>query len=117
MASEGSLSTNNKIKDKGAITANVLSIRMPEQLLLWDVPHHLTEQHLTGKIALIDRGNCDFVPKVKNAQNAGAMAVLIADNVDGQSPILMGGTDNTITIPAFSILKSVGDSIKTYRNQ
>ena len=28
----------------------------------------------------------------------------------------MAGSDNTITIPAFSILKSVGDSIKAYRS-
>jgi hypothetical protein len=30
---------------------------------------------------LINRGICGFVVKVKNAQNAGAIGVLIADNV------------------------------------
>ncbi len=57
-----------------------------------------------------------FTLKVKNAQNAGAIAVIVGDNdPNATSPIAMGGTDNTITIPAFSILKSVADSIKNFR--
>jgi hypothetical protein len=40
----------------------------------------------TGQIALIDRGTCGFVVKVKNAQNAGAVAVVIADNAAGSPP-------------------------------
>ena len=31
----------------------------------------------------MDRGNCGFAIKAKNAQNAGASAVVIADNVAG----------------------------------
>ncbi|KAH9254125.1 hypothetical protein BASA81_008000 [Batrachochytrium salamandrivorans] len=33
------------------------------------------------KIFLVDRGNCDFVDKVKLSQQLGAQAVIIADNV------------------------------------
>ena len=36
---------------------------------------------VNGKLALIDRGICGFTVKVKNAQDAGAIGVLIADNV------------------------------------
>ena len=57
---------------------------------------------ITGKVALINRGTCSFVEKVKNAQNAGAIAVIMINNVPG-APIIMGGTDNTITIPAIMI--------------
>jgi hypothetical protein len=39
-----------------------------------------------GRIALIDRGTCTFAIKVKNAQIAGAIGVLIADNVAGSPP-------------------------------
>lgn len=53
---------------------------------------------LTGKIALIDRGTCGFAVKTKMAQDAGALAVIIANNVAGAPPGL-GGTDPTITIP------------------
>ena len=55
---------------------------------------------LTGKIALVDRGTCGFIVKVKNAQNAGAIAVLVADNAPGSPPAGLGGDDPTITIPS-----------------
>jgi len=61
--------------------------------------------------AIIDRGVCGFVIKVKNAQNAGAVAVLIADNVvAGLSGL--GGADASITIPAARITKASGDTLK-----
>ena len=41
---------------------------------------------VNGKIALIDRGTCTFPEKVKNAQNAGAIGVIIADNAAGSPP-------------------------------
>jgi hypothetical protein len=37
---------------------------------------------LTGKIALIDRGGCSFSTKVSNAQDAGAIAVIMANTAD-----------------------------------
>lgn len=66
---------------------------------------------LAGKIALIDRGACDFVTKAKNAQNAGAAAVLVVNNAAG-SPISMGGTDATITIPAMMVSMDDGAKLK-----
>lgn len=65
----------------------------------------------TGKIAVIRRGNCDFVIKVKNAQDAGAIGVIMLNNVSGE-PIPMGGEDATITIPAVMITKENGDLIE-----
>lgn len=65
---------------------------------------------LNGKIALIRRGNCDFVTKVKSAQNAGAVAVVMVNNVTG-APIPMGGEDLTITIPSVMISNADGDPI------
>lgn len=56
---------------------------------------------LTGKIALVDRGNCGFVVKAKNAQDAGAIAMLVADNVAASAPPAgMTGVDPTVTIPS-----------------
>lgn len=43
-----------------------------------------------GSIALIDRGACAFVDKVKNAQDAGAELVIVANS--GPGVITMGGT-------------------------
>ena len=55
---------------------------------------------LSGNIAVIDRGGCPFVQKVRHAQEAGAIAVLIANNIDGDLTFSMGGEDfDDIVIP------------------
>jgi subtilisin family serine protease len=68
---------------------------------------------LTGKIALIARGTCSFAPKTYAAQQAGAVAVIITNNVAGD-PLGMAKaeTAGAITIPALSIMKSDGDAIR-----
>lgn len=66
----------------------------------------------TGKIALINRGTCAFTVKAKNAQNAGAIGVLLANNVD-TFPAGLGGTDATITIPTMMTTKTIGANIRT----
>ncbi len=66
---------------------------------------------IAGKIALVDRGTCNFTVKVKNAQNAGAIAVVIANNVAGDPPG-MNGDDNTIVIPSISLSQSDGALIR-----
>jgi large repetitive protein len=65
---------------------------------------------VAGKIAAIDRGECTFVVKVKNAQNAGAVAVLILNNAGGG--ISMAGDDPTITIPVLAVSLIDGIAIK-----
>ena len=60
---------------------------------------------LAGKIALIDRGTCNFTVKVKNAQDAGAIGVVIGNTTDATG--VMGGADASITIP--SIMISLGN--------
>lgn len=65
---------------------------------------------LAGKIALIQRGTCNFAVKVKNAQNAGAIGVIVYNNVD-DSTIAMGGVDPSIVIPSVFVGKSDGLAI------
>ena len=59
---------------------------------------------LSGKIALISRGVCAFSVKIRNAQTAGAVAVLVANNVAGD-PTAMGsdGSPNQPTVPAYMV--------------
>ena len=68
---------------------------------------------LSGKIALIARGTCSFSTKIRNAQAAGALATLIANNLVGD-PIAMGqdGTPNQPTIPAYMVSRVDGATIK-----
>ncbi len=61
-----------------------------------------------GKIALIDRGVCTFVAKVKKAQDNGALSVIVANNVAGP-PFGMGGADPTIAIPSVMISDTDGN--------
>ncbi|MEE4638068.1 MAG: S8 family serine peptidase, partial [Wenzhouxiangella sp.] len=51
-----------------------------------------------GAVALLQRGNCLFADKVDNASAAGAVAVIMVNNVGG-APIGMAGLEGT-TIPA-----------------
>ena len=65
-----------------------------------------------GHIALLDRGSCTFSTKVKNAQNAGAIGVIIVDNRLEIPPPGMSGTDSTIAIPAVMISQPDGATIE-----
>jgi len=66
-----------------------------------------------GRMALINRGVCGFAVKVKNAQDAGAIGVLIADNVAGSPPPGLGGTDPAITIPSGRITLADANALRT----
>ncbi len=65
-----------------------------------------------GKLAIIDRGTCVFSQKVANAKAAGAIAVLIINNVAGD-PIAMARTAGfDDDIPAVMISKNDGAALR-----
>jgi extracellular elastinolytic metalloproteinase len=64
-----------------------------------------------GAIALVDRGTCAFTQKVSNAQAAGAVAVIVANNVPGD-PFEMGGADPAIEIPSVMVSLADGATIR-----
>jgi len=65
---------------------------------------------MAGKIVLVRRGTCDFVIKVENAQNAGAVAVIVMDNLPMQL-VNMSGANPNITIPAVFITLELGEAM------
>ena len=67
---------------------------------------------LSGKIALVSRGICTFSEKIRNAQDAGAVAVIVVNNVAGD-PIAMGlgGIANEPTIPAVMVSRTDGTAL------
>ena len=75
---------------------------------------------MNGNIALIERGDCPFIQKVKTAQDAGAKAVIVVNRDDGSktdwtsAPIVMGGTEgaNDIQIPSLMISTQDGAKLK-----
>jgi hypothetical protein len=67
--------------------------------------------HVHDRIALVDRGGCTFTVKVKNAQDAGAVGVIVVNNAAKGLPG-MGGSDPTIVIPSVGISLADGTAIK-----
>ena len=74
---------------------------------------------INGKVALVDRGLCDFSKKVYNAQQSGAIAVIICNIVgvnggNGEEIIGMAGGQNAgqVTIPSIFMKKSDCDKIR-----
>lgn len=66
----------------------------------------------SGKVAVIDRGTCPFDLKALNAQNAGAIGVIIVNNVAG-APFPLGGSNVAgVTIPVVMVSQSDGLVIK-----
>lgn len=67
---------------------------------------------LTGKIALLGRGTCDFTVKMRNAQNAGAVGVIVVDHTE-EPPFVMAhnGLEPAPTIPGVMVRLSDGAEI------
>ena len=68
---------------------------------------------MAGKFALISRGNCQFSEKAYYAQLAGAIAVIIYNNVSG-GPVGMAAGNNaaSVNIPVIMISQSDGLAMK-----
>ena len=73
---------------------------------------------LTGKIALISRGVCTFSTKIRNAQNAGAVAVLVSNNVAGDGiGMASDGTPDQPTVPAYNVSLNDGAALKLHNGE
>ncbi len=73
---------------------------------------------MAGNIALVRRGSCNFDDKVFYCQQAGAIAVILADNVDANLITPGGdgqidGVPQNITIPAIFISQAEGNALET----
>jgi hypothetical protein len=64
---------------------------------------------MDGRIALIERGSCEFQVKIGNAEDAGAVAVIVYDNVG--PPIVMNGDTGSVGIPAVMINNADGQQL------
>jgi Zn-dependent M28 family amino/carboxypeptidase len=65
-----------------------------------------------GSVVLVDRGSCPFSQKESIVAKLGAVAMVVADNVDEEK---MGGTlgqDTDVTIPVVSVSKADGARLR-----
>ena len=75
---------------------------------------------LTGKIALIGRGVCDFSTKIRYAQLAGAVAVLVANRIPGDPTAMgQGASPDGVqpTVPAYMVSLTDSAALKTKNGQ
>ncbi len=70
---------------------------------------------VSGQVVLIDRGFCTFKTKVRNAQTAGAVGVIIANNVSSGVAGMADDSNITdvITIPVLMVTQTDGVALKT----
>jgi hypothetical protein len=68
--------------------------------------------NVSGKIAVIDRGVCNFTNKVQNAQTAGAIAAIIVNNAPGHTAPNLTTTAQGITIPVLTLSLEDGQKLK-----
>ncbi len=73
---------------------------------------------ISGKIAVIYRGGCEFSTKVLNAQNAGAVAVIVVNNTNTPPTIEMGpGVQGAnVTIPVGMVTQETGNYLNAQIN-
>lgn len=113
-AIKDAVSRNNTFLKTGPVTANIVAYNDDAS-----GSTHLActaaanGAALKNNIAYIDRGSCAFTDKIKNAQNAGALGVIVANYSGNDTLISMGGTDFSITIPAVFTGGSNGDFLKS----
>jgi Zn-dependent M28 family amino/carboxypeptidase len=71
---------------------------------------------VAGAVVLVDRGKCQFGVKQTVAAGRGAVALIVANNKDGD----FGGTLGEkvdVTIPVISVTKAVGDELRAAPGQ
>lgn len=67
---------------------------------------------ISGNIAVVYRGSCNFSSKALNAQNEGALAVIVVNNVSGPAVGMASGDDgDQVTIPTFMLSQADGQAI------
>lgn len=65
-----------------------------------------------GAVVLVDRGTCPFGDKQTNAAKRGAVALIVANNVDGDEFGATLGEDTDVQIPVVSVTKAEGARLR-----
>ncbi len=113
VARESGLSTNNKLLKKGPVSGQVVFYNDTTAAGTHEACDSSVAplNSVAGKIAYISRGTCPFTTKMRAAQKAGAIGVLMVNNVAGDPIVMGGGPDNAIIIPGVMISQDDGAKI------
>ena len=97
------------LRDAGPITGELALVDDSDGAFgtTFDACQALTNSdQVGGKIAFLQRGDCDFEDKLKNAEAAGAIAAIVFNNQ--AELIIMSGTRDSVRIPAQMIGQADG---------
>ncbi len=99
-------------KKHSAITANVVLMKDSNTTTSNGCGALQNRLALAGNIALVDKNiSCGYVTQVLNAQNSGAIAVIVIQNTSS-APLQMTGS-GSITIPSVMISMANGNILKS----
>lgn len=104
---------NRKIRMEPMHGAKDWNIDHPTELVFGGLGYAKELTNVKGKIVLLERGKLTFTQKVKNAEKAGAKAVIIYNNTNGS---FIGNLEATSPLPVTSITKKEGEQIKKISN-
>jgi hypothetical protein len=110
-AVEGSFSRNNKLALLGSVTGPAVYFDDAGSNPLTHNACGTSATSLAGKIALISSSTCAYTTKARAAQQAGAIGIIVLRSTAGAPAAGMGGSDNTITIPAVMVSNADGIAI------
>ena len=105
------------LADRGPIAADVILVDDNDDTLEGGLPGTTSDacepvangSELGNKIALVQRGGCEFDTKISHAEDAGAVAVIVY-NIAGD-PIVMNGSAELVDVPAVMIGQADGNLI------
>lgn len=69
---------------------------------------------ISGNIAFVYRGTCEFGTKAFNAQTAGAIGVVVINNTSGTILMGPGAAGGNVTIPVIMISQETGEILRPY---
>jgi Zn-dependent M28 family amino/carboxypeptidase len=69
---------------------------------------------VAGAVVLVDRGQCPFGDKQLAAAERGAVALIVADNVEGDQSGATLGEQTKVTIPVVSVSKADGARLRAH---
>ena len=66
-----------------------------------------------GAVVLVDRGKCPFGDKQAVAAERGAVALIVANNVDGDQMGATLGPDTDVKNPVIGVTKAAGEKLRS----
>lgn len=109
---------SNEVKSMTMVGSPVMNIQNMDIVFAGlGKPGDFTGVNVSGKLALISRGEITFADKAKNAIAAGAAGVLIFNNTTGLLQGALTEDGSEIAIPVAMIEQTVGEEVKTALTQ